>query len=403
VADPYADVTPFRLRSLLLSIYIPTLLFSVGQGLVIPVIPLFAKDLGAGLGLVGLVVTMRGIGSMAGDVPSGVLVARLGGRTTMGIGTGATAVVALAMGFAPSVILLAVLMLLAGLAFAQWQVARLAFVTDTVPGHYRGRALALVGGVNRVGVFIGPALGGFLGTWLGLEAVFFAQAFVCVAALVIEVAFVHHNPSRRRDAAGIHPGFHLLTVLSENRRSFLTAGLVAVSLVFVRSGRQLLIPLWGDHIGMDVAAIGLVFSIGSAIDMTLFYPVGVVMDRFGRRFTIVPSILLLGGSLALLPLTTGFTSMMLLGILSGFGNGLGSGAVMTLGSDLAPRGGSGEFLGVWRLIGDAGQVTAPLAVGAIAQLFTLGAAAVATGGLGLLGAFVMAFLVSETFRRDSPG
>jgi MFS family permease len=95
--------------------------------------------------------------------------------------------------------------------------------------------------------------------------------------------------------------------------------------------------------------------------------------------------------------------MMLLGILSGFGNGLGSGAVMTLGSDLAPRGGSGEFLGVWRLIGDAGQVTAPLAVGAIAQLFTLGAAAVATGGLGLLGAFVMAFLVSETFRRDSPG
>ena len=49
-------------------------------------------------------------------------------------------------------------------------------------------------------------------------------------------------------------------------------------------------------------------------------------------------------------------------ILTGIGNGFGSGIMMTLGADLAPKGSIGEFLGLWRLIGDIGSTGGPLVV-----------------------------------------
>ena len=190
------------------------------------------------------------------------------------------------------------------------------------------------------------------------------------------------------------------SVVLAQRRSLLVAGSVAITLVLIRHGRQFLIPVWGDSIGLDPLAIGLVFGFASAIDMVMFYPVGVVMDRWGRKWVIVPSLLVLSASLILMPLTGSFGSFLLVGLLSGFGNGLGSGAVMTLGADLAPRDAAGQFLGVWRLVGDVGAVAAPAVVGGLASVLTLGAAAVSTGGIGLIGGAVMLLLVRETLTRS---
>ena len=98
----------------------------------------------------------------------------------------------------------------------------------------------------------------------------------------------------------------------------------------------------------------------------------------------------------------------MIGVLTGLGNGLGSGIVMTLGADFSPVVGRGEFLGVWRLMADLGGTVGPMMLGAIAGVATLGVASVATAGLGLIGAALMIFTMPEplhedrTGRRDSP-
>ena len=56
---------------------------------------------------------------------------------------------------------------------------------------------------------------------------------------------------------------------------------------------------------------------------------------------------------------------------------------------------SAEFLGVWRLIADAGGVLAPAVVGGVAQALTLGTAFLATASFGVAGALVMAWVVPE--------
>lgn len=197
----------------------------------------------------------------------------------------------------------------------------------------------------------------------------------------------------------------LAGVVVDHRRIFLTAGLASICLQVMRAARQAIIPLWGDAIGLDAAEVGVVFTLSSAFDVLLFYPVGIVMDRWGRKWTGVPCLGVMAASLLLIPLTDSAWQLIAVGVLSGLGNGLGSGINMTLGADFAPTGNRGEFLGVWRLVGDIGTASGPIVVSAIAGVATLGIASIATGGIGVAGTLIFAFLVPEPLyhratRRD---
>ena len=83
----------------------------------------------------------------------------------------------------------------------------------------------------------------------------------------------------------------------------------------------------------------------------------------------------------------------------GLGNGLGSGTMMTTGADLAPRDGTGEFLAVWRLIGDVGHAAGPWIVGEIADVSGLGLSAVVLSGVGYMAVAIFLWLVPETSRQ----
>src|SRR5690606_37876301 len=119
--------------------------------------------------------------------------------------------------------------------------------------------------------------------------------------------------------------------------TLLNAGFGQVLGQAVRAGRRVLIPLFGAAVlGLDALAVGLVVSAGALVDMLMFYPAGWLMDRHGRKAAIVPCFVLMGLAIALVPLTTGFWSLLGVTVLVGFGNGLGSGTMMTIASDLAP-------------------------------------------------------------------
>ena len=189
-------------------------------------------------------------------------------------------------------------------------------------------------------------------------------------------------------------------ILRTHRGIFTRAGLAFVALQFIRSGRQLLIPLWGESIGLDAASIGLVFGLSSALDAAMFYPAGWLMDFRGRKWSAVPSLALLSLSLALLPLTESFWPFLAVVLLSGLGNGLGTGIVMTVGADFSPRTHRGEFLGVWRLVGDAGHAAGPFVIGAVESGFALGGALGFAAAIGLAGTAGAAFFVPESLRRE---
>jgi len=223
-------------------------------------------------------------------------------------------------------------------------IARLTFSTDASPVTHRGRVVSTIGGVSRVGWFVGPLIGGLVVARYGLTAAFFVQAILTLAAL-FALASIDTSNMVKKPADQEHPSIG--EVLRGHRRALATAGLVVVALQILRSSREAIIPLWGDQIGVSASQISLIFAAAAAIGMFMFYPVGGAMDRRGRKWTAIPCLVIFSIGITLVPFTSTTVGLTLVALLIGFANGLGSGLNMTLGSDLSPGVGRSKFRGLW--------------------------------------------------------
>lgn len=385
------------------SVYIPTLILAFAQGMLIPILPLYVKSFDVSYGLVGLALGGMGIGTLIGDLPTGVIMGRIGRKRSMMVGIGVLGLSILAVSWAHSVLELLIYLIVGGMGSALWNISRHAYITDSTPVYRRGRAIAIFGGVNRIGSFIGPAAGGYLTARLGVQAPFVVYAGLAGVALIFPLLFVQrlHEPvSTHRGGLRGHTG-HLLQLLRGNWRILAPAGIAQIFAQTIRSGRNAVIPLYGaDILHLDEIGIGWIVSLASGIDMVLFPLAGWIMDHWGRKYAYVPCFFLQGVGMALIPFTGGFSSLLGASMLIGFGNGLGSGTMMTLGADLAPKESMGEFLGIWRLIGDVGQTSGPAITGVVADLMGLAPATFVIAGIGWAAAAIFGLFVPETLRRE---
>ena len=180
---------PFRLGSVALPVYLPSLLFATGEGAIIPIIPVAAVHLGASLALAGLIAACITVGQLIGDLPSGWIVARIGERNAM-LWSATAALLGLVVALlSPNPFVLALGVLLVGIATASFALARQAFMTSFVPLAYRARALSLLGGMFRAGYFLGPFLAAaVIGLFGSTQAAFWIDAIACFAAGAVLLA-----------------------------------------------------------------------------------------------------------------------------------------------------------------------------------------------------------------------
>src|SRR5699024_6157368 len=128
---PTSPSAPFAWRAIALPAYGPTVASGAAMGAVLPVAALRAhQDLGADLATAGLVVALIGIGQLVGALPAGALVARLGERRALTLGAAADIVAIGFAGFAPTLSLMGLGMVLAGLASSVFFLARQGFMID---------------------------------------------------------------------------------------------------------------------------------------------------------------------------------------------------------------------------------------------------------------------------------
>ncbi len=401
-------------------IYGPTVLFALGEGAVIPLIPVLAAELGADIAQAALIASFLVVGQLCGNIPAGWTVGRFGERITMAIGGALGLVGAGTMLVAPSTAVLALAVFVVGFCAAIFGLARHSFMTTRVPLSFRARSLALLGGSFRFGMFLGPFVAAALLAIVGDErsAVwFFLGCLVATILLVLlgpDPEAAVPSPARGPAAGRVPSGAAAEESAREDSgepvtgsiptseragvfrtmwryRSVLSRlGLAAASLSAVRSARQVVLPIWGLSLGLDAQTIALVVGISGAIDFALFYASGQVMDRFGRLWAALPAMILMGGGFLALSLTHDVDSasmwFAMFAAVLGVGNGLSSGILLTLGADSAPRNDPAAFLGSWRTLTDAGGAVAPLIVSALAAAVSLSVATAAMGVIGILGA-----------------
>ena len=379
-------------------VYLPSLVFSLGEGAVLPLIPVIATQRGADIPTAALVASAVVVGTLFGNLPAGWLVGRIGERLTMAIAGAVALLGAAACAALPGLVWFTAAVFVIGMAAAAFALARHAFMATRVPLAFRARALSLLGGSTRFGLFVGPFLAAALLALFG-EAVstlwFFAASMAALIVLVLvgpdpEERFRVESPAAGGAGRRAPGGDGVLAALWRARPVLARVGVACMLLAAVRAARQVVLPLWGVAIGMDASAIALVVGVSGALDFALFYASGQVMDRYGRLWAALPSMLLMSAGFIALSLTRDAAHApawfaALAGLL-GLANGLSSGILMTVGADLAPAGSTASFLGAWRLLTDSGGALAPVMVAVVAAVASLPLASALVGALGLAGA-----------------
>ena len=381
-------------KRLALPIYAPSLLTAIGQQAVLILLPLYALHLNGGVAWAAAILGFRGVGAWLADVPAGLLATRYGDKAVMLLGLALMSVAGLLLSIVETLPALAMVAVLYGIGMSSWLLGRVSYITGTCEIGERGRAISIMAGMQRTGTLLGPAIGGSLAQFVGYEVAFLAAAISAAGAAALVTMFTA-NVLSAEDGGGIRLR-NISDIVIAHRKVFLTAGGAAFALTLMRAARLLLVPVWGELIGLDAAKIGLLYSLSVVVEIAMFYHVGVAMDSRGRKWTAVPCMALLALSLLLLPSVSGFYSLLAVCVVAGVGNGFGTGLVLTLGSDFSPAQRRGEFLGVWRLTTDLGLAGGPFMIAGLAQATTLTIATVCTAGVGLVGLAIMIFCVEDT-------
>ncbi len=389
---------PFALRRIALPAFGPSLLFGLGEGAILPAIPLGARDLGASVPMAALAVTLIGVGSLLSNIPASLFTLRHGERRAL-VAAALWCVLGMALcAWTDVLALFAAGCFMIGMAQAVFGLARQSWLTEAVPLHYRARALSTLGGVMRIGMFIGPFLAaaaihrhGLAGAWgVGIAAL--------LAAALLSSRLPDLPALATPAASAASPAPTLRATLREHRAVFLTLGVGVLLVSAVRATRQAVIPLWADHLALEASVASLIFGLANGIDMLVFYPAGKLMDRKGRLWVVLPCTLVMGLALLLMPLSVDATGLLLAAALLGFGNGIGSGMVMTLGADHSPRQGRAHFLGVWRLMSDIGSSCGPALLSLLAAVLSLGAGIAVTGLLAFAAAAQLGYWIPRLRR-----
>jgi MFS family permease len=357
------EKSPYNLKALAFPVYLPSILFAVAEGSLIPVIPAIAEKFGANLATAAIIVGLLMFGTLAMDLPAARFVNRFGERNSMIAASLAAAAGMFFAVFAQNIIVLGIGVFIVGGSHAVFGLARHGYITETVPFSHRARALSILGGIFRFGGFLGPLLSAGLILIAGIQAVLIAVTALCLlSALMLLLMKAEKMANTPPNSGG---GVWLIT--KREKTKLLNLGTASAILAFARTARTIGLPLWALHINLDVSQAALIIGLAGALDFGLFYIGGKVIDLKGRIWAGVPTLVATGIGLMLIGTSTDAISFFVVAVLLALANTVGAGLVMVIGADLAPADARNEFLAAYRLMLDGGvALAAPtLAIGTV--------------------------------------
>lgn len=273
-------------RGLLIILSVVTL-DSIGIGLVLPILPELIRQMSGGhmvAGQYGLITALYALMQFLCAPFLGLLSDRFGRRPVLLASLAAAAIDYAVMAMTPTMTLIYLGRMVAGVAAANMAVAS-AFIADITPPEERGRRFGWLSACMGLGFVAGPALGGWLGDislrypfWLavGLNGLNFALAFVFVPE-------TRTGETRRLDWKGLNPFAPL-------GAAFKAADMAPLLLVFVvitvvgQIGGVIWVLYGHDRFQWDTHTIGLslaLFGLLHAAVQALL--TGPVIARIGER------------------------------------------------------------------------------------------------------------------------
>jgi len=390
---------------------VATFLFFTSFYFLMPLLPLYAVDVGAAPGMVGIVVGAFTVSSLVLRPLVGRGVDRRGRRPFMAAGAIVFTVAGFMYGAAHSVAALIAVRVLHGTGIACFTTSSNTYIVDIAPATRRGEAISYYGMFINLAMAYAPALGSLIHGRTGFQGAFWASSGAAAVALAVIATL--REP--RRGAAGAasagvgSPSIPSPSVPSPSvpspsvpspsvpgprahgpliSRSALFPALICASCTITYGAVMAFLPLLAAERSASGAA--LFFTIYAVCIILSRLIGGFLSDRHGRGAIIIPGLACAVLAMACLALVGGLGGIVLAAVLYGLGFGLALPGLNTLVVDRAAPAERGTALATFSAMFDLGIATGAMVLGSLAGVggysLVFGAAALVIGGG--LGGFV---------------
>lgn len=375
-------------------LWLATLLFYLGFQLLLPVIPLYAQQLGAGEAHVGFIIGVFALAAMVLRPIAGDLADRLGRRPLVLLGTAIFALAPLGYAVVETIPGLLLLRLFHGTGMGFGPTAATVIATDLTPPDRRGAAMGVYGLASAVALAAGPYLGGELVRHLGFTGTFLTATAIEAGALTLAWTLPETRPAGGALAPGaaqVGPALARGRLARFWHRWFSTAAVYPSGLVLALyvsyGGLAALLPLFAER--RQLGNPGLFFTVYALVSLAVRSPAGRLSDRVGRRAVIAPALAISGVSLVLLGLAATQKTFLAAAALYGVGFGAAQPALLAMTADRVPPGERGRAMGTlysaWELGISGGSIALGLCATRLGYAATWWIAA-AIAGIGALAA-----------------
>ncbi len=383
-----------------LPIYAAFLVWGTGTGAQNLARPLFAFELEGSIFLVTVLLASSAIARLVASPITGFMTDRWGRRPLLIMGAGIRGATGILSFFAGSYMEFFVLEFIGGVGIAMWNTSANILIADVTEPHIRGRVVAMRGMSMRAGQVTGPLLGALIAAFFDIRAIFLVNGVAKFLTLFMALYLI--KESRTEDAAGAPQRPGLLLSLAAIRpflgRAFFLVILATFAVSMMGQGVfSGLLPIYAQELAnLNEASIGTLIGLGGLISVFVAFPSGMVSDGYGRKFALVPGLVLLAVSAYLLSHGDNLTMLLIMVSVYGVAWGMSQGTAQTYAMDIAPAQQRGTFLGVWSLFQAAGGFVAPLAVGGLAQFWSFSGTFVVVAVWLAVSAVLVALFAPET-------
>ena len=366
-------------------------LFWMSLYVYVPVLPTYARDLGASLGMVGLVVGAYGLTQLVLRIPIGVWSDRLARRKPFLIGGMlANAAGAVTLALAPAAWLLVVGRAVTGIGASTFVIASV-HLAEFFPSRMFARATGIAVGLSAASQVVIMLIGGAVAEVSSVATTF----WVAVGLGVVGAAVLLPLPDHARPLREQPPQVRALA-RAGTQRSTLVAAALAALLQYAQFGLTFaFVPLWGQALGASNFDLGLLATVSIAANgLGALVLVG-AGARLNGRAAAVSGFLLTAVSGLLIPMLPNLGVLIAVQAIGGFGRGLVFPALMAHSIERAAPAERATAMGVFQGVYALGMFLGPVSAGVLAEWMGLERVFLLIGGLMVLGALAAARYVAD--------
>ncbi|MDA1035500.1 MAG: MFS transporter, partial [Chloroflexi bacterium] len=391
------------LKHAALFIYFPSILMSLGQGMLIPALPVLGETFGVSGAVAVQALTAQLLGRGITLIPAGAAIDRWGAKPVMIVGASVAALSGVAAATAPNFFVVLLAQLTWGAGTSIWMFGREIAAFDMVQADQRGRQMSALMGIGSTGMAFGPAVGGILTDIIGIRALFWVYSAASAVVLGISIMQRHAKVTRERKR---RPLFNFGAIKQINPY-FKVTYLVLFIATFGQMARGQVtnsaLPLYTQEaLGYSATTTGLIFSVMGLTTFLMIVPTGFISDKLGRKWAATPAAVFSLIGFVLLPFFSSVPSLMFVAFVIGIANGLAMGAMTIYTFDIVPDEFKGQLQALRRSVGELGAVISPPVVGILAVTFSPSAPFWFFAPLHALSAVLLIFVAKESLRKRLP-